>query len=218
MKCYTKMYMFIYILLFFILIVPLALLFFWKVYFLRNPDRNVPIADDIILAPADGKIIEIHEYTKSEVALLKGDRRYRGLIKTITEDVSPHGYLVSIFMSPFDVHMNRSPIHGKIHSVKHSAGKFLAVNSFESGLVNEKTEIVIKNKHISVKMIQIAGFLARRIETFVKESDEVAMGQIVGLINLGSQVTLVIPSSVKMSVSKGDRVVAGETTIAKINS
>lgn len=210
--------MIIYILLFFVVIVPLAYLFFWKVYFLRNPDRNIPNATDIVLSPADGKIIEIHEYTKSEVALLKGDKRYRGLIKTITEDVSPHGYLVSIFMSPLDVHMNRAPISGTVHSVKHSDGKFLAVNSFESGLVNEKTEIVIKNKKLSVKMIQIAGFLARRVVTHVKPGETVEMGQIVGLINLGSQVTLVLPSSVHLKVSKGDRVVAGETTIAKINS
>jgi phosphatidylserine decarboxylase len=210
--------MIIYILLFFVVIVPLAYLFFWKVYFLRNPDRNIPNATDIVLSPADGKIIEIHEYTKSEVALLKGDKRYRGLIKTITEDVSPHGYLVSIFMSPLDVHMNRAPISGTVHSVKHSDGKFLAVNSFESGLVNEKTEIVIKNKKLSVKMIQIAGFLARRVVTHVKPGETVEMGQIVGLINLGSQVTLVLPSSVRLKVSKGDRVVAGETTIAKINS
>ena len=210
--------MIIYILLFFILIIPLAFLFFWKVYFLRNPDRKIPDASNIVLAPADGKIIEIHEYTKSEVALLKGDKRYRGLIKTITEDVSPHGYLVSIFMSPLDVHMNRAPISGTVQSVKHSNGKFLAVNSFESGLVNEKTEIVIKNKQLAVKMIQIAGFLARRVVTHVKPGDAVAMGQIVGLINLGSQVTLVLPSSVKLKVSKGDRVVAGETIIAKINS
>ena len=210
--------MIIYLLLFFVVIVPLAYLFFWKVYFLRNPDRNIPDATDIVLSPADGKIIEIHEYTQSEVALLKGDKRYRGLIKTITEDVSPHGYLVSIFMSPLDVHMNRAPISGTVHSVKHSDGKFLAVNSFESGLVNEKTEIVIKNKKLSVKMIQIAGFLARRVVTHVKPGETVDMGQIVGLINLGSQVTLVLPSSVKLKVSKGDRVVAGETTIAKINS
>jgi len=210
--------MIIYVILFFVVIVPLSFLFFWKVFFLRNPDRNIPTTKDIVLSPADGKIIEIHEYTKSEVSLLKGDKRYRGLIKTITEDVAPHGFLVSIFMSPLDVHMNRSPIDGTIHSVKHSKGRFLAVNSFESGLVNEKTEIVIRNKHISVKMIQIAGFLARRIVTHVKPGESVEMGQIVGLINLGSQVTLVLPNTVKLKIAKGDRVVAGETTIAKINS
>ena len=84
---YYDLAMIIYILLFIFLVIPLAFLFFWKVYFLRSPDRLVPDAQDIILAPADGKIIEIHEYTKSEVALLKGDKRYRGLIKTITDDV-----------------------------------------------------------------------------------------------------------------------------------
>jgi phosphatidylserine decarboxylase len=92
------------------------------------------------------------------------------------------------------------------------------VNSLEAGLVNEKSEIVIKGEHITLKMIQIAGFLARRVITHVKPDDLVKRGQVIGLINLGSQVTLIVPDAIQINIKKGDRVVAGETILAKINS
>ncbi len=202
----------------YILLVASMLLFvFWKFYFLRNPIRNIPNEKNIVISPADGKIVEVLEFTKDEVKLYKGNKRLLGVINTLTKDVSDSGYIVSIFMSPMDVHYNRSPIDGKIVSVNHKNGKFLAVNTFDAGLVNEKTEILIDGQ-IKLKMIQIAGFLARRIETNVAAYDKVEAGQVIGLINLGSQVTLILPKSVMLKVSKGDRVVAGESVIAKINS
>lgn len=189
---------------------------FWKVVFLRNPDRQTPSGNNVI-APADGKVIEVLEYSDKQVQLFKGNQRLLGIINTLTSDVAPEGYIVSIFMSPLDVHHNRAPIDGEVQSVKHSDGKFLAVNTFEAGLVNEKSEVVIQGK-IKVKMIQIAGFLARRVITSVKPGDKVKAGNLVGLINLGSQVTVILPKSVDIKVSKGDRTVAGETILAKINS
>ena len=195
-----------------------AVLFFWKVIFLRNPARNTPLGDDIIVSPADGKVIEVLEFDGKEVQLYKGDKRFLGLINTLTSDVSQSGYIVSIFMSPLDVHHNRAPISGKIRSVKHSDGKFLAVNTLEAGLVNEKSEIIIEGAGVTIKMIQIAGFLARRVITHVSANDQVNTGQVIGLINLGSQVTLVLPESVDIKITKGDRVIAGETILAKINS
>lgn len=200
-----------------ILLALAALLFlFWKIVFLRNPKRNTPEGDDNVIAPADGKVIEVLEFTESEVKLFKGNSRLLGLIKTTTKDVATEGYIISVFMSPLDVHQNRAPIAGEVKSVKHSDGKFLAVNTFEAGLVNEKSETVIKGK-ITVKMIQIAGFLARRVITNVHPGDKVEAGQHVGLINLGSQVTVVLPKNVTVQVYKGDRTVAGETILAKIN-
>lgn len=197
--------------------VCISLLLFWKFYFLRNPERNVPDNANLVLAPADGKVVEILEFKDSEVHLFKGSKRLLGHIHTLTRDVAKEGYIVSIFMSPLDVHYNRSPIAGKVVSVKHSDGKFLAVNTFEAGLVNEKTEIIITGD-IKLKMIQIAGFLARRIATYPRPQDKVDQGQVVGLINLGSQVTMVLPKSVMLTVAKGDRMVAGESVVAKINS
>lgn len=199
------------------LILTFSFIIFWKFYFLRSPNRTVPEEEDIVISPADGKIIEIFEYQHNNIQLYKGNSRLKGIIKTLTGDVSENGYVVSIFMSPFDVHYNRSPIRGTVRSIKHSNGKFLAVNTFDAGLVNEKTEILIEGD-IKIKMIQIAGFLARRIESSVTENEKVNAGQIVGLINLGSQVTLILPKSVMLKVNKGDRVVAGETVLAKINT
>ncbi len=200
-----------------ILLALAALLFlFWKIVFLRNPKRNTPKGEDNVIAPADGKVIEVLEFTESEVKLFKGNSRLLGLIKTTTKDVAKEGYIISVFMSPLDVHQNRSPIAGIVKSVKHSDGKFLAVNTFEAGLVNEKSETVIKGT-ITVKMVQIAGFLARRVVTNVHPGDKVEAGQHVGLINLGSQVTVVLPKNVTVQVHKGDRTVAGETILAKIN-
>lgn len=202
----------------FLLAIVVAMFIFWKFVFLRNPDRSIPSTKDSVISPADGKIIEILEFNSDTVTLYKGDKRYRGLIKTMTSDVAKQGYIISIFMSPLDVHYNRSPVNGTITKVTHSKGKFLPVNTFEAGLVNEKSEIIIDNSKIKIKMIQIAGFLARRVITYVKANDKVNAGEVIGLINLGSQVTLIMPKSVIINVVKGDRVVAGETILAKINS
>ncbi len=198
------------------ILLAILLLGFWKIVFLRNPARTTPVGNNVI-SPADGVVIEAFEFKDKEVTLFKGSHRLLGLINTMTSDVANEGYIVSIFMSPMDVHINRAPIDGKVKRVKHSKGKFLAVNTFEAGLVNEKSETLIEGK-IKVKMIQIAGFLARRVVTNVKPGQEVKAGQEVGLINLGSQVTVIMPKSVMLKVNKGDRTVAGETILAKINS
>lgn len=200
-----------------LIIAPVCFFIFWKFYFLRDPKRTTPKDEDAVIAPADGRVIEIFEFKGDAVDLYKGNRRYLGKIHSLTKNVSNEGYVISIFMSPMDVHQNRAPITGSVMSVKHRNGRFLAVNSFDSGLMNEKSEIIIHGK-IKVKMIQIAGFLARRIETNVKANDFVHAGEHVGLINLGSQVTMILPKSVKLKVAKGDRTVAGETILAKIDS
>lgn len=198
-----------------ILSLIIAFMLFWKLIFLRNPERVMPKGNNIV-SPADGKVIGIIEFDgKKEVKFFKGNKRYLGIIKTLTSDVSDKGYIVSIFMNPLSVHYNRSPIAGKVLSVKHSEGKLLAVNTVESGLVNEKTETIIEGK-IKLKVIQIAGFIARRIETFVKKNEEVAKGQVIGLINLGSQVTMILPKDIIIKVKKSDKVKAGESIIAEM--
>lgn len=195
-----------------------SILLFWKFVFLRNPQRIIPQDANVIVSPADGKVIEILEFKEKQVQLYKGDHRYLGLISTMTNDVSENGYIISIFMSPLDVHHNRAPVSGEVVSVQHHNGKFLPVNTLEAGLVNEKAEILIRGEDITVKMIQIAGFLARRVITHVKPGSTVNRGQVVGLINLGSQVTLIVPANIQININRGDRVVAGETILAKINS
>lgn len=179
---------------------------FWRIIFLRDPERNIPYGK-VIVSPADGKIIEI-----IKVGGIVKRRKGMGMVETLTSEIGKNCYLVSIFMSPLNVHVNRSPISGKILSVKHSKGKFLSANSLKA-LENEKNEIVIEGE-IKVKIVQIAGLLARRIECWVKEGDQVVTGSRVGRINLGSQVVIIMPTTIDLKVRKGQKVKAGSTVIA----
>ncbi len=196
----------------FIAIIILIFLFllFWKLIFLRDPKRIIPVGDNIV-APADGMIIKIIQINKKNVKIQKGF----GRISALANDIADSCFIVSIFMSPLNVHINRAPISGTIKSIKHINGRFFPANKLQCALTNEKNEIVIENKKLKVKVIQIAGFIARRIECFVKENQKVNKGDKIGLINLGSQVTMILPNSVKICVKEGQKTMAGETIIAK---
>lgn len=200
--------------LFILFSLPILAYAFWKLWFLRNPTRVIPSGKDNIICPADGVVLDVIKFDKEKIVFNKGNKRMFGQIRTLTKDVANEGIMVSIFMSPFDVHYNRSPITGNIKSIMHKNGKLLPVNTIKSGLENEKTETIIEDGKFKLKVIQIAGFLARRIETFVQPGDKVNAGDVYGLINLGSQVTIIMPN-VEVLVKKGDRVKAGETIIAK---
>ncbi len=192
---------------FFLLIV--LFFFFYKFLFLRDPKRTVTKGKKII-APADGKIIEIIDIKKKRIKLKKEEIN----IKKLSSDTLKEGYFISIFMSMFDVHINRAPISGEIIYVKHSKGKFLTANNLKA-LENEKNEIIINNKKIGkIKVIQIAGFIARRIVCFVNKNQYVNKGEKIGLIKIGSNVSLIIPK-VKLLAKKGDKVKAGISVIAE---
>lgn len=188
-----------------------TLLLFYKFIFLRDPKRIITKGKNLV-APADGKIIEIIDIKRHKKKIKIKDEEIE--IKKFSSDILEGGYFISIFMSLFNVHINRVPVAGKIISVKHSKGKFFSAHNLKA-LSNEKNEIIIKNKEIGkVKVIQIAGFLARRIECFVKKNQYVNKGEKIGLIKLGSNVSLIIPK-VQLLVKKGDNVKAGVSIIAK---
>lgn len=194
----------------------IAFLLFWKLIFLRNPKRNIPKGENILVSPCDGKVINIVKFDgKNEVKFFKGNKQYLGIVKTLTSNVAKKGYIISIFMNPLDVHYNRAPIGGKVISVTHTAGKLLPVNTIENGFLNEKVETIIQGK-IRINVIQIAGLIARRIEPFMKKGNMVKKGELIGLINLGSQVTIILPKNIKFKVKKGDKVKAGESIIGEI--
>ncbi len=196
-------------------ILVLAVLFilfmaFWKFYFLRDPGRTTPKGKNIV-SPADGKIISIIPIKKDKIKIKKGNI---GKINALVKDTLKEGYLISIFMSLFDVHVNRAPVEGKVISTKHTKGKFLPAYNLDA-LENEKNEIIIKNKKLGkIKMIQIAGFIARRIRCYVKKNQKIIKGERVGLINMGSQVTMIVPKNIKLKVKKGQKVKAGKTILA----
>ena len=205
--------------LFVFFILMIGFFVFWRFYFLRDPDRKIPEGKNII-SPADGKVIKIVDLSSvdknGEIKIRKG---LIGKIKTLVDDVDKKGYLITIMMNIQNVHIQRASVEGNVIDVKYSSGKFLNAvfgDSFENGLSNEKNEILIKNKIIgNVKVIQIAGLLARRIECFVKKGQGVEKGERIGRINLGSQVSLILPKNVDIKIQEGQRVKAGSTIVAE---
>lgn len=191
------------------LAVIMAFLFLlWRLYFLRNTKRE--IAKNGIVSPADGTISDIIYYEKPEVVFKKGNF---GRVRAITREIAPKGYIVGIFMSLADVHYQRAPVTGVVTLNKHFDGKFKIGFDFVKSLQNEMNEIMIRGENSAVKVVQTAGFLARRIETYVKEGQHVEKGEVIGRINLGSHVTLVVPD-ISLKARKGDKVKAGVTVIA----
>ena len=192
-----------------ILLASMLLIVWFLINFYRDPCRRIPEGNNIV-SPADGRVIGIIDTKEDEVKINKG---MFGKIKILTKDISKECYVVSIFMSPFDVHVNRSPIDGVVKSVKHSEGKFFGAYNLEKSLENEKNEIIIQNKRIKVKVIQIAGFLARKIKCNVKKNQKINKGDKIGMIVFGSQATLVLPKTVNLIVNINDKVKAGESII-----
>ena len=157
-------------------------------YFFRDPHRTVPEADNVIVSAADGRVTRIDE--------------------------NSDGKLVSVFLSPLDVHINRAPIAGTITKVDYIAGKKIPATSDQASLVNERNSITIAGEKMTVVCTQIAGILARRIVCWNKEGDELELGQRYGLIKFSSRTDLLMPTTVDIKVSVGDRVTGGETIIA----
>ena len=195
-----------------IVVVVILLFVLFLLNFYRDPERKVPKGSNIV-APADGKIISIISTLNKSIKIKKG---FLGKITTLTKDVAKECYVISIFMSPFDVHINRAPIEGTVKSIKYTKGKFFEAYNLEKSLQNEKNEIVMQNKGIKLKVIQIAGFLARRIKCYVKKNQKVNKGHKIGMIALSSQTMLIIPKGVDLKVRINEHVKAGETVIANL--
>ena len=165
------------------------------VWFFRNPRRLPPEGDQYLVSPADGKVVEIDPC-----------REERFLQAQMTR--------VGIFMSPVDVHVNRMPCAGKIGAVHYFPGRYLMAYHPKASLENEHQVMVVESdRGMKLLVVQIAGFLARRIETWVGSGDHLARGERFGLIRLGSKVDLYLPPSVTVTVKVGDRVRAGESVV-----
>ena len=162
-----------------------------------------------MISPAQGKVIKISKVTKNQIEIEKG----KGRIQVWLDDLKDPGYMISIMMTPFDVHFQKAPINGKIVRIQHKKGKHRnAMISLEKALENEHQEFLIEGD-LQIKIIQIAGFAARRCVSFVRESQKVQKGQDLGLIRFGSQVSLIIPK-LPLNIKVGDKVKAGQTIIA----
>jgi phosphatidylserine decarboxylase len=167
----------------------------FTLYFFRDPERTLPDEKRIIIAPADGKILLVQPYKKGN-----------------TEESST---LVSIFMSPFNVHVNRIPLSGTVTHVEYKPGQFLMAFDNKSMESNEKMEISIDNGEVKLHFSQVSGFLARRIVCALHEGDKVTLGSRFGMIKFGSRVDLILPSSATVLAQVGQKTVAGETILAR---
>lgn len=162
------------------------------VYFFRDPHRTIPENSGAILAAADGRVTRI---TKEDT-----------------------GTLISVFMSPFDVHINRAPISGTIREVIYEKGRKLPATRNEASYVNERNTLVIDGDGFTVRCTQIAGIMARRIVCWPKIGDKIERGERFGLIKFSSRTDVLVPSGFEVAVNIGDHVRGGETVIARRNS
>lgn len=177
---------------FWILAVAFAILTLFMAYFFRDPRRTVPTKADIVVSAADGKVTRIEE--------------------------NDEGKLVSVFLSPLDVHINRAPISGKIIEVDYIRGKKVPATRNDASFVNERNSIKIEGEKLTVVCTQIAGIVARRIVCWNKLGDDLEIGQKYGLIKFSSRTDLLMPKNVEILVKIGDRVVGGETIIARLKA
>ena len=177
----------------------------WVAAFFRDPIRTTPRGDRLIVAPADGLI--------TMIARVPPPPELRG-----PEGLADGEYTrVSIFMSVFDVHINRTPITGRVKRIVYVPGKFINADLDKASEDNERQHFVVEGSDgLRIGFTQIAGLVARRILSFVKEGDMVEAGQRVGLIRFGSRVDVYLPAGTSPRVMLGQRSIAGETVLAEI--
>tara|TARA_B100000579_G_scaffold222242_1_gene181784 strand:+ start:420 stop:1067 length:648 start_codon:yes stop_codon:yes gene_type:complete len=181
-----------------IFLIILVIIFLFCLNFFRDPHRNIPNDKNIIISPADGKVIKIKDF----------------------EDPSTHEKLklISIFLSVFNVHSNRMPVDGKFKSVKYVKGDFLAAFDHKASEQNERTEITIETKFGIMVVKQIAGLVARRILCYANENEKMFKGDRLGFIRFGSRTDIIVPECVDIKIELNQKVYGGETIIGVYES
>jgi phosphatidylserine decarboxylase len=169
----------------------------WVAYFFRDPERNGPRGEALVIAPADGRIVHVTEV--DEPAFLQG-RALR----------------ISIFMNVFNVHVNRYPVSGTVAYTHYNPGKFINAAAEKASLENEQMSVGIAHGASRVMMRQIAGLIARRIVTYSKVGDTARQGERMGLIRFGSRVDVFLPTTARVKVRVGETSQAGMTVLAEL--
>jgi phosphatidylserine decarboxylase len=170
----------------------------WCAYFFRDPERVTPIRDGMVVAPADGRV--------SRVANAVPPKELE-----IGERPLPR---VSIFMSVFDCHVNRSPLSGRIERIIYQPGAFVSADLEKASESNERNSLVIATPHGRIGVVQIAGLVARRIVCFVRPGASLGTGERIGMIRFGSRVDVYLPEGARALVAEGQTAIAGETILA----
>ncbi|MBW2039993.1 MAG: phosphatidylserine decarboxylase family protein [Deltaproteobacteria bacterium] len=180
------------------LFVPFLILTLFCLFFFRNPSRQIPDGEGLILSPADGRIVEVEKGV--EVPLLGGEATK-----------------VSIFMSLFDVHVNRVPVGGTVEEVRYQRGRFLPAYRGEASRQNEQNALLLQSaEDLKLVFVQVAGIVARRIVCHVRRGDRVQRGKIFGAILFGSRLDVYLPKGMEATVCRGERVKGGESVLGVI--
>ncbi|MBD0371321.1 MAG: phosphatidylserine decarboxylase family protein [Pyrinomonadaceae bacterium] len=175
--------------------IPFIILAAFMAFFFRDPRRSAPSDANLVVSPADGRVTRI---------------------EMLSPDDAQSPTVVSIFLSPFDVHINRAPLAGTITNVSYTRGKFLMATKEEASLVNEQNALTIRGERVTVVCKQIAGILARRIVCWKRAGDNLALGERFGLIKFSSRTDLILPPEVEVTVEEGMKVRGGVTVIGRI--
>lgn len=176
-----------------LIILPILFLIF-AINFFRDPERVTPNKDNVVVSPADGKVIIIKDFK---------DKKF----------VNGPAKQISIFMSPLNVHVNRIPVDGKVTFLKYHQGDYIMAFEEKASERNERSEFGIESKYGKVFFTQVAGFVARRIVYEIKEGDSVQIGKRFGMIKFGSRVDVIVSSDWKINVVMNQMVQAGETIL-----
>jgi phosphatidylserine decarboxylase len=174
----------------------LGLLTAFMAYFFRDPERAIPDDPSVVVSPADGRVTRVERVSPEDPQ-------------------SPT--LVSIFLSPFDVHINRAPIAGEITDVTYTKGRFVMATRDDASLINEQNTLTIRGERMTVVCRQIAGVLARRIVCWKRAGESVSLGERFGLIKFGSRTDLILPPAVRVEVGVGARVRGGASVIGRLS-
>ena len=189
--------LFLLVIFFYFIYKPLFLIFLilliFTFYFFRDPERVVPLGDDILVSPADGLITNISEYKEGKKSYTK----------------------VSIFLSVFNVHIQRLPVSGQITKIDYIEGKFINATLDKASEENERLRLTLKSGSNVIYITQIAGLIARRIICYLKTNERANQGERYGIIKFGSRVDIEFPSSYNLMVSIGQQCIGGETIIAR---
>lgn len=179
-----------------IAVIPLVLTLFFM-YFFRNPSRSMPYDPTILYSPADGTVMSIEDIYDDEY---------------LNEPATK----VTVFLSVFNVHVNRSPIDGEIKYQRYTCGQFVPAYKKSASFENERHAIGLDNGRMRILVIQVAGLLARRIVSWVTLGHQMQQGECYGMIKFGSSTELIVPKNVEITVKKGDTVVGGITVMGRI--
>jgi phosphatidylserine decarboxylase len=175
----------------------------WCVYFFRDPPRITPVREGLVVAPADGRISRISQAGAPPELNLGAETFLR----------------ISIFMSVFDCHINRSPVAGRVERIVYRAGAFLSADLDKASESNERNAFVIAmNGGLRIPVVQIAGLVARRIVPFAREGEAITAGQRIGMIRFGSRVDVYLPEGARALAAEGQTAIAGETVLADLRA